>query len=114
MLTTQDNFKGIMTYIIAGLFALTIGVLLLGGNHNLKLRVKSLQTKEVYTAEKKNSANGNSFLDWFYYDEKGNQIKDENLKKMIFEAFSNEDWYGDYEFYTNSKVEKEVRKTEPA
>jgi hypothetical protein len=101
-----------ISYIIAGLFITLIVVLVIGGDHNLRLRVKSTDTKETYTAEKKKDARGNSFLDWFYYDEEGENIEDENLKKMIFEAFSDEDWYGDYEFYTSTGKVKEVETTE--
>lgn len=91
------------TYIIVSISFALIGILLLNGTYKLKLNVKNLNTKESFIVEKKTSSTGNNFLDWFYYDEKGIEIKDETLKKLIFEAFSEEDWYGDYEFYTKAK-----------
>lgn len=104
----------IITYIIAALFLTILGVLFLGGDHKLKLKVRSVSNDESFIVEKKNEANGNSFLDWFYYDENGNKIEDENLKKMIFEAFSDEDWYGDYEFYTKANTKEAIETSEPA
>ena len=90
-------------YILTILFAAFVTVIFIGGGKKLKLKVKSIGSKETFTAEKKGTSRGNTFLDWFYYDSDGKSIEDENLKKMIFEAFSDEDWYGDYEFYTKAK-----------
>lgn len=102
-------------YIITFLFTMIIVLLIIGGKNKLILKIKSITSGETFTVEKKKKSNGNSFIDWFYFDEDGKSIKDENLKKMIFEAFCEEDWYGDYEFYTKaeSKVE-EVKPTELA
>lgn len=99
----------IITYIIASLFLALIAILFLGGKYTLTLKVKNSTNNESFVVEKKTNASGNNFLDWFYYDENGKEIKDENIKMMIFEAFSEEDWYGDYEFYT--KVENKTLET---
>ena len=101
-------------YIITILFGIIISLLILGGGKKLKLKIKSVKDGESFTVEKKESAKGNVFLDWFYYDANGKSIEDENLKKMIFEAFSDEDWYGAYEFYTKaeSKVTDVVTEAE--
>lgn len=101
-----------VSYIIGGLFITTLAILWVSGNHKLRIKVKSIEDEETYIAEKKKDVRGNNFLDWFYYDEDGESIKDENLKKMIFEAFSDEDWYGAYEFYTKTSEAKKVEKTE--
>jgi len=98
-------------YIIAILFATIIFLLVLGGGKKLRLKIKSIKGGEPFTVEKKGSSKGNNFLDWFYYDADGKSIEDENLKKMIFEAFSDEDWYGAYEFYT--KADSTVTVEEP-
>lgn len=90
-------------YIITILFASIIFLLLIDNGRKLKLRIKSRSGGEPFTVEKKVTSKGNSFLDWFYYDSDGKSIEDENLKKMIFEAFADEDWYGAYEFYTKAE-----------
>jgi hypothetical protein len=89
-------------YIITILFATIIFLLVIGGGKKLRLKVKSASGGKPFTAEKKGTSKGNYFLDWFYYDSDGKSIEDENLKKIIFEAFSDEDWYGAYEFYTKA------------
>lgn len=95
---------------IVFLISITLIVLIFifGGSRKLKLKVKSINSGETFTVERKDKSRGNEFLDWFYYDEGGNLIEDENLKKSIFEAFSDEDWYADYEFYTNVKNQTKV------
>lgn len=101
----------IYTVIFLLLFAGLISTLVFGGNtKKLKLKIKSIKSGEDFIAEKKESVKGNKFLDWFYYDEDGKSIEDESLKLEIFEAFGNEDWYGDYKFYTNAKTKEENEK----
>lgn len=90
------------SFIFIILFTLFVVVLLIGGNHNLMIKVKSISSGEIYSAVKKPRTNGNNFIDWFYFDSNGNKIENEKLKLLIFEAFGNEDWYGDYEFYMKS------------
>lgn len=101
------------SYIFIGLFTLFLIVLFIGGNSRLKVKIKSISSGEIYFAEKKSKTRGNNFLDWFYFDSKGNKIENEKLKQLIFEAFGNEDWYGDYEFYIKSDVvEAETEQSE--
>lgn len=101
------------SYIFIILFTLFITILFIGGNKRLRVKVKSISNGEIYIAEKKSKTSGNNFLDWFYFDSKGNEIENEKLKLLIFEAFGNEDWYGDYEFYIKSDViEVEPEKSE--
>ena len=97
-----------MIYIIVFLLlgAALVSVLVLTNKVTLKIKIKSINSGEDFTAEKKNSVKGNKFLDWFYYDEDGKSIEDDALKLKIFEAFGNEDWYGDYEFYTNAQTKE--------
>lgn len=97
----------IYTTIFLLLFAGLVSILVFAGKGKLKLKIKSLKSGESFTAEKKVSLKGNRFLDWFYYDEDGKSIEDETLKLEIFEAFGNEDWYGDYKFYTNAETKEE-------
>ena len=96
------------TIIFLVLFAILVSILIFGNdNQRLSVNVKSLKSGENFIVEKRVNSKGNEFLDWFYYDENGNKIEDEKLKLMIFEAFGDEDWYGDYEFYTNAETKEE-------
>lgn len=92
-------------YIITILFISLLFISLFYSGKKLRLKIKSIGGK-TYTAEKKDKKMGNSFLDWFYYDEGGNDIEDDNLKKLIFSSFGGEDWYGAYEFYTKADTNK--------
>ena len=91
-------------YIIGFLFIALIALLVIGGDKKLRLKIKS-KNGGNFIAEKKDDSRGNAFLDWFYYDENGKSSEDEKVKMMIFEAFGDEDWYGDYEFYTKATSE---------
>jgi len=100
------------SYIFIILFTALIAILIIGGGKKLRIKIKS-SSGGYFIAEKKDKSRGKNFLDWFYYDCNGKAIEDEKLKMMLFEAFSEEDWYGDYEFYIKSDlVKKEIE--EPA
>ena len=76
-------------------------MVLVSGNKDILVKIKSLKNGKIYTAKKDKKSKTQTFLDWFYFDEDGNEIENNDLKKLIFEAFYDEDWYGEYDFIVN-------------
>ena len=87
-------------------FGTLILKLIFSGKKNVSLEIKSTSDGKTYVANRKDKVRGNNLLDWIFKDEGGNEIEDEELKKLLFEAFSDEDWHGDYDFYADTKLVK--------
>jgi hypothetical protein len=90
------------TLYVIGFLVLFFGMIMvfMSGDKDILVKIKAKSGK-IYTAKKNKKSKNHNFLDWWYYDENGKDIEDEELKKLIYEAFYDEDWYGDYEFTIN-------------
>lgn len=71
------------------------------GTYNLELILKSKGNRSDYVVIRKNHRRGYKLSDWEYYESDMTPIIDERLKRIIFNTFVNEDWYGDYVFYVD-------------
>lgn len=91
------------TYAIIGLIAFsTVVVLMLtGAKQEITVVIKSKGGDRTYLAKRIMGTKGKDVYDWTYYDEDGDTIEDETVLVSLFESFSEEDWYGDYEYYVD-------------
>jgi len=87
-------------YAIIGMivFSLIVIIMLTGSHQETTVTITSKDGNRTYLAKRTKGMKGNDVYDWTYYDEDGDMIEDETIVVSLFESFSEEDWYGDYEY----------------
>lgn len=98
----------ILIFLLGALFAILM--LFNNINNDLIIKIKSKHTishseDKYYIAKRKSDKKGYFINDWLYYKNTGELIKNRELKKLLYNSFKNEDWYGDYQFYVDDESE---------
>jgi uncharacterized membrane protein YgcG len=108
-----------MTILFVLLAVLVVGALFLTmgkTEKGLTVRVKSKSRNTNYKAVRKPGMTGRLANHWDYYDEDDTLIEDLILIDLLFDAFAEEDWYGDYDYYVedgkNYSAEEDVTLSE--